>query len=193
MRPALVGLAVEPQIRPQGRPDEACTLNLDHAGIEEVDPDFHAFVGEPRPRVVDFRAVELVVPEDVEDVRGSSPELRELRHKSLRVGREIAGEDDDAGLGVVLGHPPTMLKVEIGEDLDLHRCQRRWGSFSRTQLSCSPSRMTCSEGCARWTGLFIAMTETPGNNQEPELAILVLVARQAGRMAVPWASALDEV
>ena len=152
VRPGLVGLAVEPQIRPQGRPDEACALNPDHAGVEEVDPDFRALVSEPRPRVVDLRAVELVVPEDVDDVRGGSPELRELRHKPLRVGRKITCEDDDVGLGVVLGHRSAVLKVEIGEDLDLHRCQRRWESFTRTHLSCSPSHMNRSEGCARWTG-----------------------------------------
>ena len=120
VRPGLVGLAVELQIRPQGGPDEACALDLDRTRVEEVDPDFRAFVGEPGPRVVDLRAVELVVPEDVEDVRGTSPELRELRHESLRIGREVAGEDDDVGLGVVRGHRSTMLKMEIGEDLDLH-------------------------------------------------------------------------
>ena len=62
-----------------------------------------------------------MVPEDVDDVRGGRPELRELRHKSLRVRRKVPGEDDDVGLGVVRGHRSTMLKVEIGEELDLHR------------------------------------------------------------------------
>ena len=109
VRPTLVGLAVELQIRPQGRPNEASALDPDRAGVEEVDPDFRAFVGEPYPRVVDLRAVELVVTEDVDYVRGRSPELRELRHESRRVGREVAGEDDDIGLGLVLGHQPTML------------------------------------------------------------------------------------
>ena len=125
--PDLVGLAVELQIRPQGRPDEARALDPDHAGVEEVDPDFRALFGESRPRVVDLRTVELVVPEDVDDVRGRSPELRQLRHQSLRVGRKVAGEDDDIGLGMVLRHRSAMLEVEIGEDLDLHRWQHKWG------------------------------------------------------------------
>ena len=136
--PDLVRLAVKLQVRPQGRPDETRALDPDHAGVEEVDPDFGAFVGEPRPRIVDLRAIELVVPEDVDDVRGGSPELRELRHESPRVGRKVAGEDDDVGRGVVLGHRSTMLEVEIGKDLNLHRWSQPWGSFAHTQRPCSP-------------------------------------------------------
>lgn len=119
--PNLIGLAVEFQIRPQGCPNEAGALDPDRTGVEEVDADFRALLGESRPRVVDLRAVELVVAEDVDDVRGGRPELRELRHKSLRVRREVAGEDNDVSLGVVLRHRATMLNVEVGEDLDLHR------------------------------------------------------------------------
>ena len=49
VRPNLVGLAVELQIRPQGRPNEAGALDPDGTGVEEVDPDFRALLGESPP------------------------------------------------------------------------------------------------------------------------------------------------
>ena len=140
VRPDLVGLAVELQVRPQGRPDEAGALDPDRTGVEEVDPDFRTLLGESRPRVVDLHAVELVVPEDVDDVRGGRPELRELRHESpsCRGARSPARTMTSAS-GWCAGTAPPCSRW---------RSERTWifivrsvdgGPFTRTQLSCPGS------------------------------------------------------
>ena len=84
-----------------------------------------------RSRLIDLRPVELVVPEDVEDVRGARPVIRNLVNKPFGVGRKVARKDDDVRRRVVLRHKAAALEVEVGEDLDLH------GSFNpRLAASC---------------------------------------------------------
>ena len=120
MRPDLVCLALKEEIGPQGRSDEPGSIDLDHPGIEEVDPSPRAFLGEPGSRLVDLGPVELVVPEHVEDVRGTRPVLRELVNEPLGVGCEIACEDDDVRFRVVLWQEAAVLEMEVREDLNLH-------------------------------------------------------------------------
>ena len=102
-----------------------------------MDPRAGALFGEPGSRLVNLGPVELVVPEHVEDVRGARPVIRKLVNKPFGVGREVARKDDDVRRRVVLRHVAPMLKMEVGEDLDLHgtfnplpvaSCEARGGS-----------------------------------------------------------------
>ena len=91
------------------------------ARVEEVDSGVAALPGEPSPRLVDLGPVELVVPEDVEDVRGGGPPVAEPSDEPFAVGREVPGEDDDVRLGNVRRDRAAVLEVQVGEDLNLHR------------------------------------------------------------------------
>ena len=147
VRPDLVRHALEHEIGPERRPDEPHAVDPHPARVEEVDPDFRALVRQPLPRLLDLGPVELVVPEHVEDVRRARPAPRDELDEPFGVGREVACEDDDVRLRVMLGQVAAVLEAQVGEDLDLHRSfdvrsenipapPRGAGSSSRTHCDC---------------------------------------------------------
>ena len=104
---------------PERCADESHVPDSDRARVEEMDLHLRALLGELRSGFVDFGPVELVVAEDVDDVRSGDSALAEALDAAWAVGREVPGEDDDVRLGDVRRDRAAVLEVQVGEDLNL--------------------------------------------------------------------------
>ena len=80
-----------------------------------------ALPGELAPRDVDFGAVVLVVPGDVQDPVCACPALGDVTDPAGVHRSEVAGEDDELGVGSEWRDTvPVELDVEVGENLHAH-------------------------------------------------------------------------
>ena len=124
---------LEPEVRPERRPDEADVVDGDSASVEPGHSVLEALSGEFASRHFDVVPVELVVPRDIEDALGTGPAFGDVPDPAGVHRSEVAGEDDEFGVGGERGDEVTVeLDVQVGEDLDSHAGGRDYSPFHRS-------------------------------------------------------------
>jgi hypothetical protein len=114
-RGAQVARAVQREVAPQRRAEEAHAVDHDRLVVEDAHVGACRECGERRGGLGEARAVELVVAGDVDDALGQAARPRD------RFGRprDVAREHDHVGIG--RGDVERALRqVQVGEDLEAH-------------------------------------------------------------------------
>ena len=97
--PLLVRDALEQEVGPERCSYESHPIHRDRASVEQRHAMLETLSGEFASRYVNLRAVELVVPGNVENPVGAGPLRGDVANVAVEHRGEVACEDDEFGVG----------------------------------------------------------------------------------------------
>ena len=117
----LPSFPMQPEIGPEGGPDEAHVADGDGGPVEQGHAAGGAVERQHVLRLRDLRAVILVVAGHMEDVPDPLPDASHLTRGAPFGGGQVARHDDDVGARRERRDAGAAeLEMEVGEELDAH-------------------------------------------------------------------------
>ena len=112
--------AVQAEVRPEGRSDEAHRADRDRGRVEQGHAALGAVEREQATGFLDVGAVELVVTGDIEDMLRAGPDLGREPDRAVFRRRQVSRKHDNLRPRGERRDFTAIFEMEIGEDLDAH-------------------------------------------------------------------------